>query len=367
MTDRELRTELQHLVRRTSANLILGRLLTFCLVNALLYVLLLLLVVAFSLPLLLLNLICFTSLALFPGFLLLPLPPGRLKLFIRRLDKHCLLESYLEAPPQVRRYMLPELRRLLSVLSGKSILPLRLSRLHRGLLTALLACLICYQFGVFMRFDSFAWNFSARELVTRSFDMERGGGAEPAREAVEKGGKAPGSELTLPADEAKPAGQREEAEPALDLTALPEGGTVEMRGARETGGAREGGPESGEPAEEGQRRLSDGRDVPGAAGRGSESEETASGETGRGLQQAGSAGRGFLPSPLEEYRAALRELAARGGSELTAGSLSEALETGAWPPGLFRDYSGSRLPLSVLDPLLARIQADYLRLHDERF
>jgi hypothetical protein len=277
MTDRELRTELLHLIRRASTTLMLGRLLTFCLVNALLYVVLLLLVVAFNLPLLLVNLICFTSLALFPGYLLVPLPPGRLKFFIRRLDKHCLLESYLEAPPQARRYMLPELRRLLSLLSGKSILPLRLSRLHRGLMAALLAGLACYQFGVFMRFDSFVWSFSARELVTRSLEMERGGGAEPARGAAEGGRESSGSELTLPAEEAKPAAPREEAEPALDLTALPEGGATEMRGTREIGGGEERTPDYGESAEEGRHRLSDsaGRDAPGAAGRGAESEEAA--------------------------------------------------------------------------------------------
>lgn len=369
MTDRELRAELRRLVRRASLTLMLNRLLTFLLVNAVLYVLLLLLVVAADLPLLSLNLACFTSLALFPGWLLLPLPPGRLKLFIRRVDRHCLLESYLETrAEELRRYMLPDLRRLLSRMSGQSIAPLRPSRLNCRLAAALLACLLCHQVGLFLRFDSFTWSLSARELQAMTLSLEPGGGSDQARQEAAEGRESPEDELLLPR-EGEPAVSRPEAASPLDLTALPEGGTEAPRGARRAEGVEEPAPGGAENAGEGQRRLSEnaGRDVSGDAGGGLESGEGEQGERGRGTQQAGSAGRVFLPSPLEEYRAALRELAARGGSELTAGSPAEALQPGAWPSALFRDYRGSRLPLSVLDPLLARIRADYLRLIYERF
>jgi hypothetical protein len=367
MTEQQLQRRLLRLARRASGPLMLNRMLSFVLVNAVLYILLLLLVMLADLPLLLLNLLFFASLALFPLYLLTPLPIDRLRLSIRRLDKHCLLESYLAAGrPELRRYMLPGLQRLLAAMFRQRITPLRLSRLNGLLFAALLACLAGYQAGMFLRFDSFTWSFSAQELKARSLrpaDAAEGAAAPSAAPGLE----SPGEEVPL-SEEGESAAARRQAEPALDLTGLPEGGTEVRGGLRQAGeDADAGGGEA--PRGSDLRRPADpaAREAPAGGGDGKESDEEGSGESGRGLQQAGSAGRGFLESPLTEYQAALRELAARGGSELTAGSLLEAVETGAYPPGLFRDYTGGGLAPPLLDPMLARIRADYLRLLYERF
>jgi hypothetical protein len=368
MTDKQLRVRLQRLLRRASAALMLNRLLTFLLVNLILYILLLLLVIYANLPLLLLNLIVFSALALFPCYLLTPLPAGKVKLYIRRLDRHCLLESYLETrQAELKSYMLPELETLLTAMSGQGIAPRRFSRLNTKLLVALLACLACYQAGVFLRFDSFAWNFSAQDLKARTLSAGRGGEEDsPGRgEETAPGRIAPPEEIPLPRGEEESAAFRPEAERALDLSDLPHDATG-ARGLRRT--ASEESADSARAAGESEREgLTDptARTATQAGGGGVESGET--GEAGRGLNKAGSAGKGFLESPIEEYRAALRELEARGGSELAAGSLMEAAEAGAYPAELFREYTGGGLPFMSLDPMLARIQTDYLRLIDERF
>jgi hypothetical protein len=369
MTDKQLRSHLQRLVRRASVTLMLNRLLTFLLVNAVLYILLLLLVIFADVSLLLLNLILFSSLALFPCYLLAPLPQGSLRLFIRRSDTHCLLESYLETrQAEQRRYMLRELERLLRVMSTQSIAPLRLKGLNTKLLVALLACLVCYQAVLLFRFDGFSWSFSARDLKARSLALENGGDEGGLQETA-AGLEAPptGGDLPLP-QEGESAALRPEAPPPLDMTVPPGSGTDAPAGVRRISGdvktkansEADGETDRGQPA-------APAAGAGGRVGSGVESEEPGGGETGRGQQQAGSAGRGFLESPLAEYEAALRELAARGGSELAAGSLSEAAEAGAYPRGVFGDYTGSVQLLSSLDPLLARIQSDYLRLIDERF
>ena len=366
MTEKRLRSHLQRLVRRASATLMLNRLLTFLLINALLYILLLLLVIFADLPLLQLNLILFSSLALFPCYLLVPLPQGSLRLFIRRHDTHCLLESYLETrQAEQRRYMLRGLERLLSVMSDQRIAPLRLKGLNTKLLIASLACLLCYQAGLLFRFDSFAWSFSAQDLKARSLALENGRGEDALQETA-AGLEAPRRGGEIP-QEVESAALRPEAPPPLDLSVPPGSGTDAPAGVRRIGGKEETGADAEADGETDREQPASPADGARAGGSGVDSEEPADAETGRGQQQAGSAGRGFLESPLSEYEAVLRELAARGGSELAAGSLSEATVAGAYPRGVFSDYAGSVQPLSSLDPLLARIQSDYLRLINERF
>ncbi len=377
MAKPEIELSLIYFLKRYLRSRLAGLLLAYALSNLAIYLLLLIVVLLFNIPLLVFHLLLFASLSALPLFLFFGLERVTVRRIVRSVDEHCQVASYLQAPSRDHRVFMEErVESLLERRKGNRIFAFRFSIPHLYLIGVSVFLLVALQVISFLTLRELTGSFSAQSLKSRL--LERRAAEAPAEPYAE--------------EELAPGGSPATEEPGR----IAPGQQVEQRAGRDAGGetledlladeaSLSEAPASAldaSPQEEGsvpafeRNESGPGIEPPGAAtqmefARNPEGEAEQGEEIGRegGGAEAGSgdAGRSYRESPVVDYTALRAEIAAQGGEELSAtGTLAER-QRQAYLDALFTDFLFRASLRRDFDPLFDSIRERYLELLDERF
>ncbi|MBN2552797.1 MAG: hypothetical protein JXB06_08495 [Spirochaetales bacterium] len=375
MDEATIRAGITHLLKRYLRNGLFNRLITYALVNLSAYMLLLAVMILSDSSLFLFHLLLFFSLSLLPLFLFYRMETASLQRAVRRLDEHCLVESYLHSPSEQHRAFMGE--RVQSYLERKTTegaFPFRLCRGNLYLAGLCLTAFIALQLISLATFRDFSV-FSARTIKNRLIERASLGEAVaelPVEDASEGGPAA--AEPIRPTVGGETGQRRGEGIPEdealqelLEDENLVAAERIERLGPGDLRDQEEQQADRGEswwrqplPAAEADTPAQTASGIAGDEGRDSATE-------GRGAEAgSGEAGRTFRESPLKEYTPIPERLAAEGSEQLYP---SDAVGEGgrqSFAEALFSDFGRLHDLRITFDPLFDTIRERYLELLDEQ-
>lgn len=376
MAELDVKRALQHFLKRSLRLRVADRLLSYCLFNISVYLLLLIILVLFNASLVLVNLFFYCSLSLLPLFLIYGWDADLFSRTVRRIDEHCQVEAYLQTTSREHRsFMSKPVEAMLTRRMNERKFSFRFSRVNTFLTGLCFIFFVLLQVSSFARLHSLTPSLTAQNLKKRL--SERLANLEaPAQPVSEKitGELSPDAEAWQGIAQGERAERRAGGEvEGADLEELPAGSSIQRQ---MPGFGREGGTEHEPPPPEGsdtyERML-----VPLPKSNsileellqqgGRESEQIAEQASGAEAGSSG-AGRAFKDSPLLEYQTAPERIAVEGNTtELsTAQNLAESRR---------RNYLNTVFPSFILqirvvsdfDPLIDTIRGRYKELIVDRY
>jgi hypothetical protein len=375
VADRTVRRALMEFLHRGQRHRLANQLIAFLLFTAALYLLLLLAILLFGLPLLVFHLLVFTSLSLFPLFLLLAPEAGQTIQILRCLDEHCQIEAYLAAPSAEHRLFLENrVRSLLDRRRAEGALRVRLHLINRYLAIGVVGLFLVFQLSSLLTLRRFSPSLSGTAVKTmqaRSAAAEKSSRQElplelARRRGQEESGVAAAPEYSSRSEALSRSERRDRRQEEMSAQ--------QMESALSTGEARLNTPAEQEPGASSEPfpwiplprgEGGFGSALKGAVEKGPEPDQ----RQGSSPSGVGEAGKALMDSPLRDYSSSLRR-----GSIQTKGGTKLAAQPGAGPVKdqellreLFADFPSLVVDKSGFDPAIERIRKRYMELLDERY
>jgi len=369
----DIKRALQHFLNQSLKIRLTERLLSYCLFNISVYLLLLIVLVLFDASLLLVSLLIYCSLSLLPVFLFSGREGDLFNRTVRQIDEHCQLEAYLKTrSPEHRTFMHRRVEDTLVRRMNERTIRFRFSRLHMFLAALGILLILVLQVSSYLRFYSLTPSLSAQELKKRL--GERFVGEEPPLPPISDeiaDGSTPEQESRRGIAQGELSERRAAGEvEGTELEDLPAGSaTRQMPGFEQKEGSEQRPPEEGEDYERVlvplpqsdsifQQLLQEGA---------RESEQIAREGSGAEAGSSG-AGRAFKDSPLFNYQSSPERITVEGSTEelATAQTLTETRRQ-AFLNTVFSSFAPKIRITSTFDPLIEAIRERYQELIVERF
>jgi hypothetical protein len=368
---------LDHFLKRHLRNRLFNRLVAYVCVNLAAYMLLLTVVILTNSSLFVFHLLLFCSLSLLPFFLFAGLERTTLGGIVRSIDKHCLIESYLQTTSvEHRSFMRRRVESYLEHKQSERAVPFRLSRANFYLIALCLAAFLLLQSISFVTLRGFTTSFSARNIKNRLIerfevgvtlaghpldDSSVGGSSTAEEKGADRGGETVEKRAQEDPDQ-------EAFEELLSDEQLVAKDKLERLRSEDASG--EVGQEPGQSETDWIRPTTVGEsDATGDKSSGIPVDTNRnSGREGSGAEAGSSdVGRTFRDSPLREYTAIAEEIATEGGEELSPSDTLAESRRQIDVNALFSDFYRSNNLRITFHPLFDTIRERYLELLNERF
>jgi hypothetical protein len=368
---------LDHYLKRYLRIRLINRLISYALVSLAAYMLLLSVVILSDASLLVFHLPFFCTLSLLPFFLLVGTERTTLRLVVRSIDEHCLVESYLQTPSSEHRSFMRE--RVAHFLErGKRADPFPL-RLFRGNLYLIGVCLLLFVLlqGIsFVVLEDFSLSLTPRKIkdkLTERTAAEEAVGELPAGDsenAASSEGEAPRSASGGDTGEQRigKTAEEEALEEILGDEPLPAKESIRSLGPEDL--RRQSESETGRGDTDRQLRIpgsESGTDAAGASAIAGEEDSEASGEGSGAEAGSNEVGRTFRESPIREYTTVAQPQSAEGSRELSPSTNVFDRRSPDPVSTLISDFQRIDYLNITFDPLFDVIRERYLTLIDERF